>query len=119
MKLKSALICALFAVPAYAFAGGPCFTVYGADNKVIYRSDESPIDLSRAISVEMAKVYPGGHLVTAIDAPDCNRVDLARQAKAEAAAANAPRSAAASNGAPALRMAKEYIRAPRRDGSSS
>ena len=52
-------------------AHGACFTITDQTNKTIYQSNTSPIDLSKSISEEMARHYPGSHLVTSIY--DCNR----------------------------------------------
>ena len=57
-----------------ASASGPCYTVYGKDNTVVYRSEESPIDLSRPIHLGMAKRFPNGHLVMQAGIIDCPKV---------------------------------------------
>ena len=54
-------------------AHGTCYTITNISNSVIYESSESPIDLSKTISEEMARLYPGNHLVTSIYACNANR----------------------------------------------
>ncbi len=74
MKTKSLpIVCALLCtlVSNASFASGPCYTVYGKDNKVVYRSEEPPIDLSAPIHRGMAKRFPNGHLVTQAGVNDC------------------------------------------------
>ncbi len=58
-----------------AHAALNCFTVYGPDNAVVYRSRESPVDLSRPISVAMSEKFPGGHMVWTRDDEACREVD--------------------------------------------
>ncbi len=71
--LSVPVACALLAClwSGSAFAAGPCYTVYGKDNAIVYRSEEPPIDLSRPIHVGMAKRFPNGHLVMQAGAQEC------------------------------------------------
>ena len=57
-----------------ATASGPCYTVYGKKDVIVYRSEEPPVDLSRPIYASMAERFPGGHLVMQSGAAECPRV---------------------------------------------
>lgn len=49
-----------------ALAAGPalaCYTVYDAQNRVVYNAQEPPVDMSRPLHETLARAYPGGHLV--------------------------------------------------------
>lgn len=70
------VVCAILcsSLTSVSFASGPCYTVYGKDNTVIYRSEEPPIDLSAPIHSGMAERFPNGHLVTQAGVNDCPRL---------------------------------------------
>ncbi|MEP6558521.1 MAG: hypothetical protein ABJB17_08560 [Burkholderiales bacterium] len=72
LPVVCAMLCSSLA--GAAFASGPCYTVYGKDNAVVYRSEEPPIDLSASIHSGMAKRFPNGHLVTQAGVNECPRV---------------------------------------------
>jgi len=40
-----------------------CYTVYGPADRVLYRSAQSPVDMSRPIHESLSQRFPGGHLV--------------------------------------------------------
>ncbi len=64
----------LSAVCGVASASGPCYTVYGKKDVIVYRSEEPPVDLSRPIYASMAERFPGGHLVMQSGTAECPRV---------------------------------------------
>ena len=55
-----ALLGALCAQQALA----TCYVVYGTDDQMLYRSTESPVDLSQPLHLTLPKLAPGGKLVT-------------------------------------------------------
>jgi len=71
-------------LPAYA-----CYTVHDSANRVLYRSAQAPVDMSRPLHETLPQRFPGGHMV----------FDTA--SSCEAVLAEAPRIAAA-RGAPLL-----------------
>jgi hypothetical protein len=56
---------------ALAASGGQattCYAVYSPDNRLIWRSDVSPVDLARPLSDTVRKVFPAGSALTFADA---------------------------------------------------
>lgn len=45
-----------------------CYAVYSPDNRLIWRSDVSPVDLARPLSDTIGKVFPPGSALTFADA---------------------------------------------------
>ena len=86
-----ALLGALCAQQALA----TCYVVYGADDQMLYRSTESPVDLSQPLHLTLPKLAPGGKLVFTLDNHGCdaeiNRLTpkLALPAQTQAPAAQA------------------------------
>lgn len=75
MRFKTALLAL-----AASLAGGPalaCFTVYDAQNRIVYQAQESPVDMSRPLHETMPRAYPGGHLVFG-DSLDCQQQSPSR-----------------------------------------
>lgn len=72
---RNHVLLVLALMPNAAQAALNCFTVYGPDNAVVYRSRESPIDLSRPISAAMDEKFPGSHMVWTRDDEPCREVD--------------------------------------------
>ncbi len=64
----------VFLLPASSF--GYCFSVYTPRNELIYQSTETPVDLSRPISVELRARYPNHHLVFRPDQSRCASVGV-------------------------------------------
>ncbi len=64
----------VFLLPASSF--GYCFSVYTPRNELIYQSTETPVDLSRPISVELRARYPNHHLVFIPDQSRCASVGV-------------------------------------------
>ncbi|HYF18718.1 MAG TPA: hypothetical protein VEA40_12695 [Ramlibacter sp.] len=64
-----ALLAALAAGQALA-----CYTVYDRGNRVLYRAQTPPVDMSRPLSETLQAAYPGGHLVFGQEA-DCPRIN--------------------------------------------
>jgi hypothetical protein len=62
MKFRSSLVAAsllaLAAAPALA-----CYTVYDSNNRIVFRSSEAPVDMSRPLHETMPQRFPGGQLV--------------------------------------------------------
>jgi hypothetical protein len=46
---------------AQAFAG--CYTVYDANNRIMYQSDKAPVDMSRPLHETVPARFPGGSMV--------------------------------------------------------
>jgi len=57
LTLWAPLLAALAALPAH---GGGCYTVHSPDNRVLYRSEVSPVDLSRHLSETLPRAFPAG-----------------------------------------------------------
>ena len=64
------LLCAV-ATPAW----GECYTVYDRANRIVYRSELTPVDLSGPIRVGMQKTFPGGQLVISGDVQRCTCIE--------------------------------------------
>lgn len=60
MKLKLAMFCGLLLAGANAMA---CYTVYDANNRVIYQGADAPVDMSMPISETLGRRFPGAHMV--------------------------------------------------------
>lgn len=69
VRLAAAAALALLASQS-ALAG--CYRVYAADNELLYRSYEPPVDMSRQIHETLPKVAPGGTLVFTLDEYGCD-----------------------------------------------
>lgn len=52
-------------------ASAACYVVYAPDNTVVYRSFQSPVDLSKPLHVTMPQAAPGGRLVFALEPTGC------------------------------------------------
>jgi hypothetical protein len=74
MKAIGLLLAAVLgALPAVAQA--LCYTVYGANQVIIWRGTDTPIDLSRPVHEGMRKVFPqGSFLVIEEDTRSCTPV---------------------------------------------
>lgn len=68
-----ALVLGAVALPAAA----ECFTVYDSANRIIYRSDSSPIDLSGRIGPALQAQFPGGQLIISDDDRSCTFISPA------------------------------------------
>jgi hypothetical protein len=72
-RLLFACCVALF-IAEVAFAD--CYSVVDRDNKVVFRSTASPLDLSKPLSVAAAERFPGMSVIVSPDSPVCTEVDL-------------------------------------------
>lgn len=70
--MRRALIALALAVLATPAAAG-CYTVF-QKNLIVYRSEVTPIDLSKEIHVELGRRFPGGQLVISDDVRSCTYV---------------------------------------------
>ena len=86
MRLLCVLLTALASQHAAAVTFD-CFTVVDPRGEVVYKSNRTPIDLSKNISDAMAAAFPGHHLIWSQTADVCTGVD--RLPSREAAAATA------------------------------
>jgi hypothetical protein len=50
-----------------------CYTVYDRSSRVLYRSLEPPVDMSRPLHDALAQQFPGGHMVFELGTP-CSAV---------------------------------------------
>ncbi len=57
LTLLGPLLAVLAGLPAH---GGVCYTVHSPDNRVLYRSEVSPVDLSRRLSETLPRAFPAG-----------------------------------------------------------
>lgn len=56
---------------------GDCFTIYNAANEPVLRSSRTPVDLSKPISAEMARKFPGYHMVWTRSTEPCRPLVIA------------------------------------------
>ncbi len=61
---------------ALAALGAPvahaaCYIVYGADEQIVYRSQNPPVDMSRQLHETLPLVAPGGTMVFSLDSNRC------------------------------------------------
>jgi hypothetical protein len=90
MKLKLAALAALVLAAANASA---CYTVFDANNRVIFQGEQPPVDMSLPLHQTLGRQHPGAHMVFDQNA-DCRPVTLAQ----------VPRSATAPVPANTIRM---------------
>jgi len=86
------LLCVLFAslLSQHATAAVfDCFTVVDPRGEVVYKSNRTPIDLSKNISEAMAATYPGHHLIWLQTEDACVGVDRLPTRTAPSASAQA------------------------------
>lgn len=79
-RLAAALALLLTHVAGHAAANNEiadCFTIYNAANEPVLRSTRTPVDLSKPISVEMARKFPGYHMVWTRSAEPCRPLVVA------------------------------------------
>lgn len=60
MKFKLALLAGLAIAGTNAFA---CYTVYDANNRVIYQGEQAPVDMSRPLHLTLGRSNPGAQMV--------------------------------------------------------
>ena len=60
MKFKLALLCGLALAGANASA---CYTIYDANDRVVYRGVEAPVDMSLPVHQTVGRRFPGAHMV--------------------------------------------------------
>lgn len=98
MRLLCVLLTALASQHAAA-AAFDCFTVIDPRGEVVYKSNRTPIDLSKNISEVMAATFPGHYLIWTQTEDACTGIDKLPSREASAApaqAANDPQDADAS-----------------------
>ncbi|NML47637.1 hypothetical protein HHL11_28060 [Ramlibacter sp. G-1-2-2] len=87
--LKFAALAGLLAGLCGAAHSTTCYTVYGADNKVMYSSVKTPVDLTEAIGDTVpARFGPGASMVAGDTPQFCPELALKQPVAAKAAAAN-------------------------------
>lgn len=99
MRLLCVLLMSLLGQAAMAEVHD-CFTVVDPRGEVVYKSNRSPVDLSKRISEAMA-AYPGHHLVWSRSDDACSGVD--RLPARDIATAAAPAATPAAGDTPAGR----------------
>lgn len=68
MRYPYLLLCAVLG--AASFNASACYTVYDRSDRVVYQSEEPPVDMSRPIHETLPLRYPGSHMVFDTDG-DC------------------------------------------------
>lgn len=68
-NLRAAAV--LAACLAAQAASAACFSVYGADQELIYRSSRPPVDLSQPLHQTVDGLAPGARLVFSLDEFNC------------------------------------------------
>lgn len=61
-SFKSAVV-AVLALTASAWSQAACYTVYNSKNEVVYRSMQTPVDLSKPLHQTQSQLPAGAHLV--------------------------------------------------------
>lgn len=88
--LKFAALAGLLAGLCGAAHATTCYTVYGADNKVMYSSVKTPVDLTEAIGDTVPARFGPGTSMVAGDTPHfCPEIALKQPVPTKAAAAAA------------------------------
>jgi hypothetical protein len=59
-------------VPALVQA--ECYTVYDKAGRIVFRDTFIPVDLSKPVSEAVRTLFPGGHLVIAVDTGTCTPI---------------------------------------------
>lgn len=62
MNLRKPLLMSFLAMAA-SLPAHACYTVYDAASRVLYRSTQAPVDMSRPLHDTLPQRFPGGHLV--------------------------------------------------------
>ncbi len=65
-----------------------CYIVHGPDDQVLYRSLQTPVDLSRPLAEQVRAIWPGSHMVIGPVSRLCTEFDQ-RKLDAERAASRA------------------------------
>lgn len=71
-------------------ASAACYYIYAADSELIYRSFETPVDLSRPLHQTLPAVAPGGKMVFTLDTQGCEVVINKLPTRTQAPSATAP-----------------------------
>ncbi len=79
-------------------ASAACYYIYAADSELIYRSFESPVDLSFPLHQTLSSVAPGGKMVFTLDTQGCEVVINKLPSRTKASAGAAPRARRADRG---------------------
>lgn len=61
MQRKHLLLCAVLG--AASFSASACYTVYDRSERVVYQSEQPPVDMSRPIHETLPARFPGGHMI--------------------------------------------------------
>jgi hypothetical protein len=79
MKLKLGLLCGLLLAGANAMA---CYTVYDANNRVVYRGVDTPVDMSLPLREALARTrFPAGSSMVFDQSASCSPVGIAQVAR--------------------------------------
>jgi hypothetical protein len=78
MKLKLGVLCGLLLAGANAMA---CYTVYDANNRVVYRGVEAPVDMSLPLHQALGASFPAGSSLVFDQSPTCAPVNIAQVAR--------------------------------------
>ena len=73
--MNKAFVYSVAALAGLLFSQGAlaaCYVVYGPAQQVIYRSTQSPVDLSYQLHETVPTVVPGGTMVFTLDNGDCD-----------------------------------------------
>ena len=78
MKLKLGFLCGLLLAGANAMA---CYTVYDANNRVVYRGLETPVDMSLPLREALSGRFPAGSSMVFDQSATCSPVGIAQVAR--------------------------------------
>jgi hypothetical protein len=78
MKLKIALLAGLALAGANAMA---CYTVYDAQNRVVFQSTEAPVDMSQPLHTALERKFAPGASMVFNQGASCTPVSLAQVAR--------------------------------------
>ena len=78
--MKTPLIVVLIAL-LIQNASANCYIVYDRDDRVVFRSSSTPVNLSQPIREQVQRQWPGGALIIAADSDSCSAIDARAQAQ--------------------------------------
>lgn len=86
MKLGRILVASL--LTAASWQALACYTVYNANNRIMYRGENAPVDMSLPLHDTLPQRFPGGQMV--FDNGSCALAPVAALAPRSSAASSAP-----------------------------
>jgi hypothetical protein len=73
--MKRALLPLVLLLGLPAYAGATCYTVYDAQNRIVFRAPYTPVDLTGPVASAVRAKFPGGHLVISDEDQRCTLIE--------------------------------------------